>query len=85
MLLLCVDADVMPVKSEADKADTSLVQLVSRVTDVINSVPSRPYMSPVKAEKAVEILLGLLMEMSSKQGVYNFKFKHVIHRNHCYR
>ncbi|KAK3093846.1 hypothetical protein FSP39_020941 [Pinctada imbricata] len=68
MLLLCVDADIIPVKRDPSSKDLSLDHYLNLLTEVINSVPSRPYLPPLKAEKAVETVISLIKEMGQING-----------------
>ncbi|KAJ8308141.1 hypothetical protein KUTeg_013015 [Tegillarca granosa] len=82
MMLLSADAGILPVRTSADIIDdkdmTSVTSLIGRLTDIISAVNVRAYMSPVKAEKALELLLSIYGELRSTDDVIGILVKETL-------
>ncbi|XP_060062675.1 probable methyltransferase TARBP1 [Ylistrum balloti] len=62
---LAVDAKVLPLVADINKSQPSLSGILGGLTEIVNTVNSRPYMSAHKAERAVELLLCFVSELGT--------------------
>lgn len=66
--LLAVDAKVLPLTTDVNKPQPSLSGIVGQMTEVVNTVTTRPYMPAHKAERAIELLLCFMSELGTLTG-----------------
>lgn len=57
---MVADADILPLTIESNMKNISFEVLLAQLTNVINIVTTRPYMSPYTAEKSIELLIGVV-------------------------
>ncbi|XP_033733974.1 probable methyltransferase TARBP1 [Pecten maximus] len=62
---LAVDAKVLPLVANINKSQPSLSGILGDLTEIVNTVNSRPYMPAHKAERAVELLLCFMSELGT--------------------
>ncbi|XP_062617723.1 probable methyltransferase TARBP1, partial [Saccostrea cucullata] len=63
LILLSVDADILPLRTSSEEETYSLTHTLQSLTKIINDFPTHPYMSSVKVEKALELMVGLMAEV----------------------
>ncbi|XP_021353649.1 probable methyltransferase TARBP1 [Mizuhopecten yessoensis] len=62
---LAVDAKLLPLVADINKPQPSLSGILGELTEIANTVNSRPYLPAHKAERAIELLLCFVSELGT--------------------
>ncbi|XP_061172743.1 probable methyltransferase TARBP1 [Saccostrea echinata] len=66
LILLSVDADILPLKT-SEQEIYSLTHTLQSLIKIINDFPTHPYMSSIKVEKALKLMVGLMAEVGDSE------------------